>query len=106
MPCLMVQEYIGQAGQLLVGFEPGCLLHGNRDRKLLRVLVRGHQQGMHPMLISGRRVLTAMGGRQTARRRGVKRRLWPQERELAFAEQEDFRANSWPLSLSNEMSCA
>ena len=67
MPCLMGQEYIAQAGQLLVGFEPaearGCLLHGNRDRKLLKVFVRGHQQGMHPMLISGRRVLTAMGAK-------------------------------------------
>src|SRR5262249_18409339 len=38
----MGQEYIAQAGQLLVGFEPaearGCLLHGNRDRKLAESL--------------------------------------------------------------------
>ena len=42
MPCLMGQEYIAQAGQLLVGFEPaearGCLLHGNCDRKLAESL--------------------------------------------------------------------
>jgi hypothetical protein len=38
----MGQEYIAQAGQLLVSFEPaearGCLLHGNRDRKLAESL--------------------------------------------------------------------
>ena len=75
MPCLMGQEYIAQAGQLLVGFEPaearGCLLHGNRDRKLAESLCP-RRSARYASDVDLGTASTHGNGRQTARNsRGV-----------------------------------